>query len=83
VDRAQAQAIFAALRTPLPAAFLKDLRAIASRYQQDKDYALLLALLQKLFGEFQLAGASASALRPESEPLTRDDLELVCWMLIA
>ncbi|MBX0331292.1 hypothetical protein K2Z83_26945, partial [Oscillochloris sp. ZM17-4] len=83
VSRAQAQAVFAALRTPLPTAFLKDLRAIAARYQQDSDYPLLLALLQKLFDEFQLAGAPAEALRPESEPITRDDLELVCWMLIA
>jgi SNF2 family DNA or RNA helicase len=83
IERTQAQAIFAALRTPLPAAFLKDLRAIAARYQRDNDYALLLALLQKLFDEFQLTGISTSTLRPESEPLTRNDLELVCWMLIA
>lgn len=82
VDRAQAQTVFTALRTPLPAAFVKDLRAIAARYQQDKDYGLLLAMLQRLFDEFQLAGTQTTALRPESEPLTRDDLELVCWMLI-
>ena len=81
IDRAQAQAIFVALRTPLPAAFLKDLRAIAGRYQQDKDYSLLLALLQKMFAEFQLVGVQTAMLRPESEPLTRDELELVCWML--
>jgi hypothetical protein len=83
VNRTQAQAVFTALRTPLPAAFVKDLRAIAVRYQQDRDYALLLAMLQKLLDEFQLAGAAAEVLRPESEPVTREDLELVCWMLIA
>ena len=82
VDRAQAQAVFTALRTPLPAAFLKDLRAIAARYQQDKDYVLLLALLQQLFEAFQLVGTQPTTLRPESEPLTRDDLELICWSLI-
>ncbi|PDW01368.1 hypothetical protein A9Q02_21020 [Candidatus Chloroploca asiatica] len=82
VERTQAQAVFAALRNPLPTAFIKDLRAIAARYQQEKDYGLLLAMLQKLFDEFQMADTPATALRPESEPLTRDDLELVCWMLI-
>ncbi|EFO80922.1 helicase domain-containing protein [Oscillochloris trichoides DG-6] len=82
VDRAQAQAVFSALRIPLPATFLKDLRAIAARYQQEKDYGLLLALLQRLFDAFQIASTPTNALSPESEPLTRDDLELVCWMLI-
>ncbi|PDW02272.1 helicase-related protein [Candidatus Viridilinea mediisalina] len=82
VDRAQAQAIFSALRTPLPAAFIKDLRAIAARHQQTQDYSLLLAMLQQLLDQYQLSNTPASALRPVSEPLTREDLELVCWMLV-
>jgi hypothetical protein len=42
---------------------------------------LLLASVQKLFDQYQLAAAPAG-LMPEPEPLTRDDLELVCWMLV-
>jgi len=83
VDRSKAQALFNALRTPLPQTFAKDLRDIAARFKQDGDYALLLALLDKLFNEYQLAGTATATLAPTSEPITRDNLELVCWMLIA
>lgn len=82
VNRSQAQMLFNTLRAPLPATFARDLRAIAVRYKQDHDYNLLLALLQKLIDEFQLAGTSATALEPTTEPITRDDLELVCWLLV-
>lgn len=81
-SRPQAQALFNALRTPLPATFAKDMRAILARYKADGDYAALLAATQQLFDQYQLAAASES-FTPESEPITREDLELVCWMLIA
>lgn len=81
VDRKQAQALFTALRTPLPATFVREMRGMLEQHKRGGDYGLLLASVQKLFDQYQLAAAPAG-LMPEPEPLTRDDLELVCWMLI-
>ena len=78
--RAQAQTLFAALRTPLPATFTKDMRAIYASYKHDGHYPHLLAAVQTLFDRYQLA--AAPQLTPDPEPLTREDLELVCWMLV-
>ena len=79
-DREQAQHLFNALRNPLPATFNKDLRAIVKAYQHNQDYQTLLIAVQSLFDRYQLS--ERTTLTPDMEPITRDDLELVCWMLI-
>jgi hypothetical protein len=75
------------LRTPLPRAYLKDLRAAYAAYRQSGDIAGLLAVVQALGSD------TTSVRRPplrswangeeaSVQPLTEDDLHLVCWEYI-
>ncbi|MEA3376606.1 MAG: helicase-related protein [Chloroflexota bacterium] len=62
------------LREPLPRAYVSDLRDAYDAYRRDGDLAALLGAVQEV----------ETAEEPErdvgvTEPLTRDELHLVCW----
>jgi hypothetical protein len=81
VDKAQAQAIYAVLRAPLPLPFVRQLRKLNVDYGRSGDLAALINELQRLIDAHALEQATA-ALTPASEPISRDDLQLVCWLLV-
>jgi SNF2 family DNA or RNA helicase len=62
------------LREPLPRAYVGDLRDAYDAYRRDGDVAALLAAVQAL-ETAQLPDQDA----PPTDPLTGDDLHLVCW----
>jgi superfamily II DNA or RNA helicase len=62
------------LREPLPRAYVGDLRDAYDAYRRDGDVATLLAAVQAL----ETTQPPDYGARP-TEPLTRDDLHLVCW----
>ena len=82
VDKAAAQELYAVLRKPLPAPFVKQMRQINAEYGRTGDFAALLRSLDIMVQKYALEQAAASALVPASKPITRDDLELVCWMMV-
>jgi hypothetical protein len=62
------------LREPLPQAYVGDLQEAYDAYQRDGDVGALLSAVQKLEtveGPEEAVGTT--------EPLTRDDLHLMCW----
>ena len=68
--------VLKALRTPLAGAYLRDLREAYDTYQKDQDVAALLASVQSLTAD---AGPEPETLPETPQPLTREDLHLVCW----
>lgn len=82
IDRAAAQEVYAVLRRPLPVPFVRRLRALHIEYGRSGDLAHLLQELQQLVETHELATQPSAGLTPASEALTRDDLHLVCWMLV-
>ncbi|GAA5528203.1 helicase-related protein [Herpetosiphon gulosus] len=82
VDKTAAQMLYAALLNPLPAPFIKKLRRLHSEFGRTGDLNNLIAELQQLIEAHQLNQAPTTALVPTSQPLSRDDLQLICWMLI-
>ncbi len=69
------KAALKALREPVPGACLRDLRAALERYQHDGDLLAFLAAAQACGGEAQPTPDPD----PAPQPITRDDLHLVCW----
>jgi superfamily II DNA or RNA helicase len=82
IDRAAAQEVYTVLRRPLPAPFVRRLRALHVDYGRTGDLAQLLNELQQLITTHELGQEPSAGLVPASEALTRDDLHLVCWMLV-
>ncbi len=82
VDKAAAQTVYGVLRKPLPAPFVRQLRALHVAYGQTGDIVALLDGVAEMVESYSLEQAAAASLIPESEPITRDDLHLVCWTMI-
>ncbi len=82
IDKALAQSLYAVLRKPLPTPFVRQMRTLTVDYGRTGDLAALIDGLDTMVAAHALEQAANTALTPTSEPLTRDDLELVCWMMI-
>lgn len=63
------------LRRPLPAVYVRDLRAAYDAYLRDDD----LAAFTKRVAEITQATAAPTEATPAVAPLRREDLRLVCW----
>jgi hypothetical protein len=82
IDKAEAQAVYSVLRKPLPAPFVRQLRKLQADYGRSGDVVALLDSLSQMVEAHALEQAAASALMPASESISREDLHLVCWMMI-
>lgn len=82
IEQSVVETIFSVLRHPLPAPFIRQLRALHTEYGRTANFASLLDQLQTLINTHDLNSQSNIALAPTSETLTREDLELVCWMMV-
>ncbi len=82
VDRIAAQEVYSVLRKPLPAPFVRQLRSLHVEYGRSGDLAALIQALQQLIHTHALGQEATKDLVPVQEPLTRDDLQLICWMLV-
>jgi hypothetical protein len=82
VDKAAAQAIYSVLRKPLPAPFVRQLRTLHVAYGSTGDFAALLDGLSAMVEAYALDQATATALSPASETITREDLQLICWTMV-
>jgi len=66
------------LQEPLPGAYLKDLQTAYEAYQREGDASVLLAAVQS----FEAAKDPAGQGQVPAQPLTKEDLHLVCWEYI-
>ena len=53
-----------------------------SEYGRTADFAVLLAALDTMVQRYALEQTAASAFVPPGKPITRDDFQLVCWMMV-